>query len=226
MIEEILPPGVESVDTFTDPPGATLLGEEVAIVEPMVEKRRREFTTGRWAAREAMARLGRPPVPLPRGPRGEPLWPAGLIGSITHCPGYRAAAVAEAGRMALLGIDAEPDEPMPGDVFATVSLPAERERVATLHRDHPGVSWERLLFSAKESVYKTWFPLMRRWLDFEEADVTIDPVGGTFRARLLVAGPRLHGRELTGFTGRWLARKGLLLTAIAGGAKPPPSRVS
>lgn len=224
MIEEILPPGVASADTFADPPEATLLGEEAAIVEPMAGKRRREFTTGRWAAREAMAQLGHPPVPLPRGPRGAPQWPVGLIGSITHCPGYRAAAVAESGRFSLLGIDAEPDEPMPADVFIAVSLPAERERVAALHRQHPGPSWERLLFSAKESVYKTWFPLMGRWLDFEEADVTIDPVGGTFRARLLVAGPWLHGRELTGFTGRWLTRKGLLLTAIAGDVAPPPGQ--
>ncbi|MBL7262284.1 4'-phosphopantetheinyl transferase family protein [Paractinoplanes lichenicola] len=215
MIEAILPLGVASVDTFDDPPGASLCPEEEALVDQAVEKRRREFTTGRWAAREAMTRLGRPPAALLRGPRGEPRWPTGLVGSITHCKGYRAAVVAETSVLATVGIDAEPDEPIPGDVFAAVSLPAERERNARLRLTHPGVSWDRLLFSAKESVYKAWYPLMGRWLDFEEADVTIDPAGGTFSARLLVPGPRLRGRELTGFTGRWLARKGLVLTAIA-----------
>jgi 4'-phosphopantetheinyl transferase EntD len=79
----------------------------------------------------------------------------------------------------------------------------------------PGVSWDRLLFSAKESVYKAWFPLTRRWLDFSEASVTVDADAETFAARLLVPATRPDGRPLTGFTGRWLARDGLLLTAIA-----------
>src|SRR5262249_33599292 len=61
--------------------------------------------------------------------------------------------------------------------------------------------WDRLLFSAKESVYKAWFPLARRWLGFEEADVTLDPAG-RFTARLLVPGP------VSGFTGRWTVHNG------------------
>jgi 4'-phosphopantetheinyl transferase EntD len=79
----------------------------------------------------------------------------------------------------------------------------------------PTPSWDRLLFSAKESVYKAWFPLTRRWLGFDEAAVTINAANGTFSVRLLVQGPMLDGRRLTGFTGRWLARDGLILTAIA-----------
>ncbi len=43
----------------------------------------------------------------------------------------------------------------------------------------PGPSWDRLLFSAKESVYKAWFPLTGRWLGFEEAAITINPADGT-----------------------------------------------
>ena len=93
-----------------------------------------------------------------------------------------------------------------------MSLPAERARLAALAGEWPAVCWDRLLFSAKESVYKAWFPLTGRWLGFEDADVTITP-DGTFTARLLT--------ELTGtqpprvsFDGRWLARDGLVLTAI------------
>jgi 4'-phosphopantetheinyl transferase EntD len=94
------------------------------------------------------------------------------------------------------------------------SLPAERARLGELAAAAPGVCWDRVLFSAKESVYKAWFPLARRWLDFTEADVTIDPAGGTFRARLLVDGPVAGGRPVTGFTGRWLAADGLVLTTV------------
>ena len=79
-------------------------------------------------------------------------------------------------------------------------MPAARPRGAS-----PGTCWDRLLFSAKESVYKAWFPLTRRWLGFEEADITIDPADGTFTARLLVPAPVAGGSPLTGFTGRWLA---------------------
>ena len=67
------------------------------------------------------------------------------------------------------------------------------------------MSWDRLLFSTKESVYKAWFPLAERWLGFEDARVTIDRDRGSFAARLLVPGPRLDGRELSGFS-RPLAR--------------------
>jgi 4'-phosphopantetheinyl transferase EntD len=73
----------------------------------------------------------------------------------------------------------------------------------------PGASWDRLLFSAKESVYKAWFPLTGRWLGFCDARITVNPADGTFAARLLVA-----GAPLTGFGGRWLARDGLILTTV------------
>jgi 4'-phosphopantetheinyl transferase EntD len=72
-----------------------------------------------------------------------------------------------------------------------------------------------MLFCAKETVYKAWFPLTGRWLGFEQAAITIDPSDGTFTARLLVPGPEVDGRELTAFAGRWLARRGLILTAIS-----------
>jgi 4'-phosphopantetheinyl transferase EntD len=220
VIESILPEGTVAVDTFIDPPGAALFPAEAALVERAVEKRRLEFTTGRWCARRAMAELGRPPAPLLRGDRGQPLWPAGLVGSITHCAGYRGAVVAEDGSYATIGIDAEPDEPLPDGVLETVAGPGERARIETLLREHPSIRWDRLLFSAKESVYKSWFPLTARWLDFEAADLVIDPAAGTFSARLSATGGP------AGFAGRWTAGRGLILTAIAVPAheQPPEGR--
>lgn len=129
---------------------------------------------------------------------------------MTHCAGYRAAAVARADRVAAVGIDAEPDAPLPDGVLEAVAAPAER---AALRRLPAGPSWDRLLFSAKETVYKAWFPATGRFLEFEEATVDIDPDGG-FAARILVGGGTLAGRPLTGFRGRWAARDGLLLTTV------------
>lgn len=144
---------------------------------------------------------------------------------MTHCHGYRAAAVARAGDLVSVGIDAEPNEPLrERGVLDTIALPGERAALAGLATRRTGVSWERLLFSAKESVYKVWFPLTRRWLDFEEAAIDIDPDAGTFTARLLVPGPEVDGVRMPGFTGRWLARDGLLITTIAVVRRPavPP----
>lgn len=94
-----------------------------------------------------------------------------------------------------------------------IALDKERARLDCLP-GALGVSWDRLLFSAKESVYKTWFPLTQRWLGFESADIAIDPREGTFTARLLVEGPLAKGAPLTKLNGRWLADHGLLVTAI------------
>ncbi|WP_086831849.1 4'-phosphopantetheinyl transferase, partial [Streptomyces sp. NRRL B-24572] len=184
MIEELLPPGVEAREVFGDPPDAVLYEEERALVATSVEKRRTEFTTARFCARAALAALGVPPAPILRGERGAPRWPSGTTGSMTHCDGYRAAAVARTGRVLSLGIDAEPHLPLPDPaVRDLVTLPEERRGLARLAAARPQVCWDRLLFSAKESVYKTWFPLTGRWLDFQEARVTLDPDTGTFHAR-------------------------------------------
>ena len=132
---------------------------------------------------------------------------------MTHCSGYRAAAVARRGDVVSVGIDAEPHAPLPDGVLRLVSLPAERTMLTQLGADLPDLHADRLLFCAKESVYKTWFPLTGKWLGFEEARIDIDP-GGTFTARLLVAGPMVDGREVSTFHGRWLVADGIAVTAI------------
>ncbi|WP_236245710.1 4'-phosphopantetheinyl transferase superfamily protein [Streptomyces sp. CC210A] len=210
MLDGVVAPPVCVAESFEDPPGLTLLGSEPQEVGRAVPQRQREFTTTRWCARRALSGLGFGPVPIPRGRRGAPHWPEGVVGSLTHCAGYRAAAVARADEVLSLGIDAEPHAPLPDHVLDSVSLPEERRRLTGLAADRPGVHWGRLLFSMKESVYKTWFPLAGCWLDFDEADITISP-DGTFRADLLAAHPRVPA---DGLTGRWRVDRGLLVTAL------------
>jgi 4'-phosphopantetheinyl transferase EntD len=220
MLEDLVPPEVAVAETFADVPGTALFPEETAVVGRAVDKRRREFATVRACAREALAKLGLPPMPILPGLRGAPQWPAGLVGSMTHCEGYRAAAVSRAADVIALGVDAEPNGVLPDGVLDLISLPEERAMLSALASGPPGQSgssgarWDRLLFSAKESVYKAWFPLTHRWLSFEEAVVSIGPEDGTFTARLVVPGPVVNSRPLAVFEGRWLARNGLILTAI------------
>jgi 4'-phosphopantetheinyl transferase EntD len=213
LIEAIVPGPAVAVDTREDFGEEPLPGEAERVARA-VPSRRAEFATGRACARRALARLGLPPRPIPAGHRCEPHWPAGIVGSITHCAGYRGAVLARTSQIATIGIDAEPNAPLPDGVLGSISLPEEREWVARLGAARPEVHWDRLLFCAKETVYKAWYPLAQRWLDFEDAHVTVDPERGEFAARLRVDGPEFHGRELSGFTGRWLVRDGLILTAI------------
>ncbi|OPG10209.1 4'-phosphopantetheinyl transferase [Microbispora sp. GKU 823] len=211
MISEILPPWVASAEKFGDVPEETLFPEERPLIARAVDRRRREFVTGRHCARLALARIGVTPVPIPRGERGAPVWPAGTVGSITHCSGYRAAAVASTDVARAVGIDAEPHEPLSEEVLVTIASPGEIAALRALGDADGEVCWDRILFSAKESVYKVWFPLTGRWLDFSEAVVDIEP-SGTFRARLLVADPAMGTRALRG---RWVVSDGHIATSIA-----------
>jgi 4'-phosphopantetheinyl transferase EntD len=215
MLEELLPEQVVAVETREDAADVVLFAAEEAIVERAVEKRRREFTTVRACAREAFGRLGLPAVPITTGERGEPQWPTGVVGSMTHCEGYRACALARSHEIATVGIDAEPNAALPAGLLGDIARAEELPWLQRLRREEPAVHWDRLLFSAKESVYKAWFPLARRWLGFEDAIVTVDPTRHTFSAQLLVPGPMLADLPLQGFSGRWLVRDGLVLTAIA-----------
>jgi len=217
-MEELLPESVVAVESYGDDgaDGATLYPEEQALLTGAVEKRRREFTAVRSCARRAMEKLGVPPGPILPGELGAPQWPTSLIGSMTHCEGYSAAALARATDLASLGIDAEPHQPLPEGVLDVVALPTEVGRLDRLGAETPAVHWDRLLFSAKESVYKAWFPLTRKWLDFSEADIDIvqGPSRGSPRAQLLVPGPLVDGERVGSFDGRWTVQRGLVATVV------------
>jgi len=215
VIARLLPDWVRAVDTTTDASEDALWPAERAVLERAVPKRRIEFATVRVCARAALAELGVPAAAILPGPRGAPGWPPGIVGSMTHCAGYRGAAVARREHAASIGIDAEPHGPLPDGVLDAIARPEEHRQLAELAAGHPAVHWDRLLFSMKESVYKAWYPLTERWLDFDEASIAMDPGAGTFTAALQVAGPVLDGRELTGFTGRFATSDTLVLTAIA-----------
>ena len=178
-------PGTSSAlaaaEMYTDPPELAPLAEEEPLIAKAVAKRRNEFVTVRYCARQALGELGVPPVPILKGDKGEPCWPDGVVGSLTHCEGYRGAAVGRRAEVRSVGIDAEPHDVLPKGVLDAISLPAER---AELHGLPSGLHWDRILFCAKEATYKAWFPMTGRWLGFEDAHIVFDvdetPTAGGF----------------------------------------------
>lgn len=201
---------------FGDVAEELMFPAEAQAVGRAVQKRRREFGTVRYCARQALAELGVPAAPLLSGDNREPLWPAGIVGSLTHCAGYRAAVVARSSEVFGVGIDAEPHAPLPDGVLASIAFGAELDQLSAFD---DAVHADRVLFCAKEAVYKVWFPLARRWLGFEDAAVTLGADGG-FEVELLVPGPTVGGAELTTLSGRWLVQRDVIVAAISLPAAP------
>jgi 4'-phosphopantetheinyl transferase EntD len=141
---------------------------------------------------------------------------------MTHCAGYRAAAVARTDHLLALGIDAEPHAPLPAEVLQVVAHPQEAALLAALSSSDNRVSWDRLLFSAKESLFKAWYPLTGRWLDFEDVALRIDPLDGTFVVALQVEPQALGGLPADRYSGRWLVAGDLVLTTITVSSDRPP----
>lgn len=206
---------VASAEVYSDPPDLAPMPEEAPLIAKAVAKRRNEFLSARYCARIALGELGFAPTPILKGERGEPCWPDGIVGSLTHCAGYRGAVVARRGQVRSVGIDAEPHGVLPDGVLDAVSLPIERHELSALPS---GLHWDRILFCAKEATYKAWFPLTHRWLGFEDAHITfgVDAAGqsGTFTSRILIDPAAEHGPPLTTLSGRWSVADGLALTAI------------
>ena len=203
-----------SAELYHDPPHLSALPEEAPLIARSVPKRRNEFITVRHCARVAMGRLGMPESPILKGEKGEPCWPDGVVGSLTHCEGYRGAVVGRAAAVRSVGIDAEPHGVLPDRVLEAISLPAERREIEALPA---GLHWDRILFCAKEATYKAWFPLTQRWLGFEDAHITFEvdsDDGGSFVSRILIDPAAVSGPPLTELTGRWSVAGGLALTAI------------
>ncbi|MGB6584168.1 MAG: 4'-phosphopantetheinyl transferase superfamily protein [Streptosporangiaceae bacterium] len=214
LIARILPSAAVAAESVGELPeaGLGLFPAEELAVRTAGPRRRAEFTAGRLCARSALAGLGVPGAPITPGPAGQPQWPAGVTGSITHCQGYRACAVAWATDVTAIGIDAEPDEELPGGLIEAVATGPERAWIRRQTAAMPAVRWERLVFSAKEATAKLWYPLTGQWPGFGELAVFAAPAG-TFTVRLPGTGPAPADRPVT-MTGRWLARDGLILTAI------------
>jgi 4'-phosphopantetheinyl transferase EntD len=211
----MVPHSVAAAELYSEPPGLEPLPDEEPLIAKSVAKRRNEFITVRYCARLALGELGVPPVPILKGEKGEPCWPDGVVGSLTHTEGFRGAAVGRAGQVRSVGIDAEPHGVLPDGVLDAVSLPEERRELEVLGA---GLHWDRILFCAKEATYKAWFPLTRRWLGFEDAhivfDVDSDGTSGEFVSTILIDPAALSGPPLTELRGRWQVRQDLALTAI------------
>ncbi|MGB7166613.1 MAG: 4'-phosphopantetheinyl transferase, partial [Mycobacterium sp.] len=132
LMSSVLPSSgdLACAELYSDPPGLAPMAEEEPLIARSVAKRRNEFITVRYCARTALGELGFPPAPILKGDKGEPCWPDGVVGSLTHCAGYRGAVIGRASVVRSLGVDAEPHDVLPDGVLGAISLPVERAELA------------------------------------------------------------------------------------------------
>lgn len=143
-----------------------LLPEEARSIRARQPAMRRASGAARWIAHGLLADIGFDDFAIPRTPSGAPLWPDGITGSFAHDDEMAVAAVAPVSHIGSLGIDVEPAHPLPDDLVALVATGADV--TDAVDRRLAG----RVLFSAKEAVYKAVYPLDRQILGYE--DITVD----------------------------------------------------
>lgn len=139
---------------------------EQVLVKNAVLRRRAEFSTGRLLASLALAELGLPPQPIARGPMNEPVWPEGVTGSITHTQEICMVALAANSEIQGIGIDLESRREEFKDIGRMILRPDEQS--PTNAGIAPEIDSVRLVFSAKEALYKAVSARIGRFVDFQE----------------------------------------------------------
>lgn len=152
--------------------GAGLFPAEAEQIQRAVESRQKQYTAGRILARHAWGELGVDPQPLLNDERRVPIWPAGLVGSITHTRGWCAAAVARATDVAGIGIDVEAASVLEHGLWERICRPEERAFLDAQPAAERGLL-AKVVFSAKESIYKALYPRTRVFLDFQGMSVQL-----------------------------------------------------
>jgi 4'-phosphopantetheinyl transferase EntD len=205
LIGGLFPAGVIGVTTAEPGDESQLLAAEAALVQRAVEKRRRDCAAGRYCARRALAGLGIAEEPLLIGADRQPLWPAGVVGSITHTGGFCAAVVAHAAALRGIGIDTEIVGRVTAPLWPSICVPEEIARLKSLPRELRART-ATVIFSAKEAFYKAQYPALGERVGFHDVAIELSPAGGwqhsgsfevhplrSLSVAKLVAGP-LRGR--------------------------------
>ena len=161
--------------------GAPLLpdrAEELAVLATVAPIRLDDFRRGRACARAAMMKLGHLAEPVLRDGRG-PIWPTRIVGSITHCSGLAAAAVAWRNAVSGIGIDSEPRGRVPRNLAPRIGTPLELADAISASSSDDGLT---LLWCVKEAVFKCMNPISGQFLEFLDVTIALDPMNSTFTA--------------------------------------------
>lgn len=213
----LFPADVVAADLREAAPRGLLTAQELSCVNHCANERIEQFAAGRLCARLALEALGITGFSLMPASDRQPLWPAGVTGSITHTAGYAAAVVGRRGALRSLGVDSEVVAQVHEELWPGITAPSELARLHALP-EAAARAQAAVLFAAKEAFYKSQFPLTGEWLLF--ADVVIEIVADdsedTGHFRILPQRPLAVGREVRGeLAGRYRLHGPLVTAGLA-----------
>jgi 4'-phosphopantetheinyl transferase EntD len=158
-------------------------------------------------ARRLLAQLGHPDHDLLPDTDRVPIWPTGVVGSISHKDDLCVVVVSRERDRSGLGVDVEQDQPPKPGLERMVCTPAERHWLEAVDSAEAGRRC-RAIFAAKEAVYKAFFPRLREVWGFQDVELEIDLEAESFRAALPAGAPR------SSIDGRLLRRAGWILAGV------------
>jgi len=211
LLGRLFSPRIVAFEARRMPGPETLHAEEARYVARAVPKRVAEFAAGRACARRALGELAITEFPLRVGADREPLWPAGITGSITHTAGFCGVVVARTTVVRSLGIDAERSSAVHRRLWRQIATGEELRWLEGLPAPRAPIM-ASVVFSAKESFFKCQFPLTREWLNF--ADVTVHIERRGFRISPLRA-LALEGLVAAPWAGRYVREDPLIVTGLS-----------
>ena len=137
--------------------------------------RKEHYRSGRICAGEVLSKLGARGQPVLRDPQTrEPLWPEGISGAITHCGNWAAAAAGKTSDVSGIGIDIEDlERQVDSRISRHVCIPEEQKWLQECGEDFLEQNL-KIIFSAKESIFKAFFPYTRTYLHFHDARILME----------------------------------------------------
>lgn len=149
-----------------------LTSGEKELVKSAFPKRKVDFSTGRFCARKALENIGHVNFEILMGSENEPIWPAGIVGSISHSDGLSGAVVCRSTDLLSLGLDIEVLGRVKDDMWYILYTEEEQAFLNT-KTGNDLEFYTTAFFSIKESFYKFQFPITKTFLDFTDVEIHI-----------------------------------------------------
>lgn len=197
----------------TDGDVSTLAPIERSAVAGAIHRRQKEFSAGRAAAREAMRRLGRTTASVPMQDDRSPRWPTDLVGSISHSHATCISIVAAKSHWQSVGVDVEPDQDLPHELWGLIGHPNELRQASVLPDAVRG-RWMMRIFSAKEAYYKWVYPQTRQMLEFLDVEIVMSPTLESTVFRVYSRHDEMNGISARQPSGRLLIDQNTIISLV------------
>ena len=150
-----------------------LIGSEIVKAGHMKPLRKNAFSSGRYAVHLAQNELGLEPSEILAAGR-QPIWPVGQVGAITHSTDFAAAIVSC--DLLSVGLDIERLGRIEEKLYDKFFTPLELASI----NEMTDCEVETVIFSAKESIYKAIYFMLRRYVNFKEVELSLNAEDSSF----------------------------------------------